>query len=264
MLKKIGRINFANLYPIFYCLENPCEAVNEHYEFTDGVPSEINALLRRGLIDAGPSSSIEYLRNPHLYNLIDGHSVSSFGRIMSIILFSRAEIEALDGKTVLSSYQAETSTGLLQIVLRKFYNLNVEIKTSRAPLMEGIMEHPAYLLIGDNALIEAASQQNNAFQRYDLGTIWYEQTGVPFVFALWISRKRCEGGEVAELQTKLDAAKAQAVESFENIAVKSPYTRQFSTETLVSYWRTISYDLTGKHMAGLELFGKYLRELGLL
>lgn len=234
------------------------------YEFTDGVPSEINALLREGIIDAGPSSSIEYLRNPQLYNLIDGHSVSSFGRIMSIILFSRIEIEALDGKTVLSSYQAETSTGLLHIILRKFYNLNVEIKTSRAPLLEGLREYPAYLLIGDNALIEAASTQNNALLRYDLGTVWYEQTGVPFVFALWISRKQCESGEAAALRAALDSAKAEAVASFESIAKNSPYMNRFSTENLVSYWRTISYDLTKRHLDGLDLFGKYLRELRLL
>ncbi|MBF0459377.1 MAG: menaquinone biosynthesis protein [Nitrospirae bacterium] len=265
-MKKIGRINFANLYPIFYCLENPLSASNSttEYEFTDGVPSEINALLREGLIDAGPSSSIEYLRSPQLYNLIDGHSVSSFGRIMSIILFSRVEIETLDGKTVLSSYQSETSTGLLRIILRKFYNLNVEIKTSRAPLSEGLREHPAYLLIGDNALIEAASTPTNALFRYDLSSIWYEQTGLPFVFALWISRKQFESGDAAELRTALDRAKAEAVSSFESIAKNSPYMNRFTAEGLVSYWRTISYDLTKMHMDGLELFGKYLSELRLL
>ncbi|WP_420267194.1 menaquinone biosynthetic enzyme MqnA/MqnD family protein [Candidatus Magnetominusculus dajiuhuensis] len=264
---KIGRINFANLYPIFYCLQHPRATANStmKYEFTDGVPSEINALLRQGIIDAGPSSSIEYLRSPQLYNLIDGHSISSFGRIMSIILFSRAGVlNALDGQTVLSSYQAETSTGLLQIVLRKFYNLNVEIKTSRAPLMEGLRQYPAYLLIGDNALFEAASTENSGLMRYDLGEIWYEQTGVPFVFALWISRRQCEDALMVALRSDLDAAKADAMLSFGGIAQNCPYTQRFPVETLVSYWRTISYDLTARHIDGLDLFGKYLMELGLI
>ncbi|MBF0319806.1 MAG: menaquinone biosynthesis protein [Nitrospirae bacterium] len=261
---KIGRINFANLYPIFHCLQMQCAAANPDmkYEFTEGVPSEINALLREGLIDAGPSSSIEYLRNPQLYNLIEGHSISSFGRIMSIILFSRVEIKALGGKTILSSYQAETSTGLLQIVLRKFYNLDIEIKTSHAPLTEGIGQYPAYLLIGDNALIEAAAVENIGLYAYDLGSLWYEHTGVPFVFALWISRR--ESGSTERLRAALDAAKAEALSSLNLIAGNCPYTKLFSTQTLVSYWRTISYDLTGRHMEGLELFGKYLRESGLL
>ncbi|MBF0517568.1 MAG: futalosine synthase, partial [Nitrospirae bacterium] len=165
-MRKIGRINFANLYPIFYCLQRPHGALSTKYAFTDGVPSEINALIRQGAIDAGPSSSIEYLRNQRLYNLIEGHSISSFGQVMSIILFSRVAINTLEGQTVLASYQSETSTSLLHIVLRKFYNLTVEIKTSRVPLRKGLIEHPAYLLIGDNALIESASAQNNKLYRY--------------------------------------------------------------------------------------------------
>jgi len=44
---KIGRIPFANLFPIFYTLEKEFDCSS--YEFIDGVPSLLNQMLREGL-----------------------------------------------------------------------------------------------------------------------------------------------------------------------------------------------------------------------
>ncbi|MBF0466238.1 MAG: menaquinone biosynthesis protein [Nitrospirae bacterium] len=264
MLKslKIGKINFANLFPIFHCLENDINLnKTESYEIISGVPSYLNSLIREGKIDVSPSSSIEYLRHPELYDLIKEHSVSSFGAIESILLFSADDICNLGGKTVLVSVQSETSVALLKVILSEFYGITVSMEPSDAKLAEGLGTHPAYLLIGDNALIEnrRSVRINKKIYIYDLGQLWYEHTGLPFVFALWIARKDCNRKLLSEFEFSLKRAKKQALSTLSEIASVSPYPAEMlSKEMLVSYWENISYDLTEKHMQGLQLFESYL------
>jgi chorismate dehydratase len=132
---KIGRIPYANLFPIYYTLEREfdCSA----YEFVEGAPSKLNKMLREGQIDVCPSSSVEYLRNPDLYNIIDDISVSSKGKVGSVILFTRRPIETISGKKIMITDQSDTSVALLDIILKRFYEYDYESELSDAPHREG-------------------------------------------------------------------------------------------------------------------------------
>ena len=149
-LLKVGKIPYANLFPIFYMLQRECNCSG--YEFIEGVPSTLNRLLRSGGIDISPSSSIEYLRCESQYTLLEGHSISSKGPIGSILLFSKKPIEELGGKTVLVSSQSEASVALLGIILRKFYKIECPLRPTDGLVDSVIDKADAYLLIGDDAL----------------------------------------------------------------------------------------------------------------
>ena len=260
---KIGRIRYANLFPIFYMLERA--AGSAAYEFIEGVPSSLNRLVREGMVDISPSSSIEYLRHSETYTLLDGHSISSFGPVGSILLFSRRPIETLDSLPVLASSQSETSVALLEIVLRKFYDLTCQVKTSSEPLSKAIESHTAYLLIGDDALREALRWPK--LHIYDLGEIWYKTTGLPFVFALWIARKDCGKDNpraFEQFRADLDFAKREGLKNLRKIAKDYPSKDLLADEEFVAYWQGISYDFGDEHKKGLALFRKYAEELKLL
>lgn len=264
MLKlKIGRFSYSNLFPIFYTLEKECDC--SEYEFIEGVPSELNKKIRENEIDVSPSSSIEYLRNPDKYDLLEEHSISSKGPVGSIFLFSKRPIETLDGLTVLTSSQSETSVALIKIIFRKFYDIECNLRSSSLPITEAIKSNPAYLLIGDEALGEALKWPKLFI--YDIGEMWYKNTGLPSVFALWIIRKSCCEEKAALLEKfKRDLLKAKesALKNFESIAKASPLRKVLSEEELVAYWKGISYDFTDEHRKGLELFRRYSKELGFI
>lgn len=262
-LLRIGKIPYANLFPIFYTLERECECSN--YEFIEGVPSNLNRMLRDGEIDISPSSSIEYLRHQDRYTIINGHSISSKGHIGSILLFSRRPIETLNGLTVLVSSQSETSTALLNIILKKFYGIECPLRPTGEPIEKAIKSHSAYLLIGDDAL--KAERAVTSMHIYDLGEIWHKNTGLPFVFALWIARKDCctEKTELFEKFTSdLNKSKKLALKNLTEIASASPLKVVLSEDDLVSYWKRVSYDFGDGHKKGIELFTKYSEELGLI
>lgn len=284
---KIGQIDFANLYPIFYGLSRNLQAPN--YQFIKGHPSKINHLIGSGEIDTGPCSSIEYLRHADKYNLIPGHSISAFGEIKSILLFSKSPITELSNHCILTSYKSETSSALLRIILEKFLNLKVDISISGVSLKDGLSSNTAYLLIGDDAISEACIngfmdcegrinyKSVNGLYLYDLSMLWYEYTGLPFVFALWISTKEAElKDEYQGFIRQLDIAKADAALKMPEIAQSysskgnlravlsvggySPPNpgRLFTEALLLSYWNTISYDMTELHLKGLERFRELL------
>ncbi|MDA8077481.1 MAG: menaquinone biosynthesis protein [Nitrospiraceae bacterium] len=264
MLKlRIGRFSYSNLFPIFYMLDR--EADCSLYEFIEGVPSELNRKIRQGEIDVSPSSSIEYLRNQDLYDLIPNHSISSRGPVGSIFLFSKRPIEALDGLTVLTTSQSETSVALLRIILTKFYDISCRLMPTAEPISTALRSHEAYLLIGDDALTEALKWPK--LHIYDLGDLWYKNTGLPSVFALWIVRRLCcsdRPGLVERFRTDLDLAKDRALRDLSSVAAASPLRHILTLEELVAYWKGISFDFGDEHRQGLDLFGGYARQLGLI
>lgn len=263
MKVKVGKISFANLFPIFYTLEKDLDPLI--FEFIEGVPSVLNKKIRAGEIDISPSSSIEYLRNEDNYLLIENNSISSKGPIGSIFLFSKRPIETLNGSVILTSSQSETSVGLLEVILKKFYRIECTMATSAQTLEDALSVHDAYLLIGDQALTGALKQSR--FFVYDLGEIWYRNTGLPSVFALWIVRKNFFSGNSSLMESfsnALNVSKEYARKNFREIAKASPLAGELSTEDLVSYWGGISYDFNEEHKRGLSLFKQYLEELKLL
>ncbi|HMK55950.1 MAG TPA: menaquinone biosynthesis protein [Dissulfurispiraceae bacterium] len=262
---RVGRIPFANLFPIFYTLEREFDCSS--YEFIDGVPSRLNTMLREGVIDLSPSSSIEYLRNTSLYRFIDGISVSSAGPVGSIFLFSKKPIERLGESVVCVTSQSATSVALLDVVLKRFYGIEYSSKVSENPVLENA---DAFLLIGDEALRFSSKFRRRSpdlsryLYMYDLGRVWYEKTGLPFVFALWIVRKELYDTSdprhslFMRFADDLMAAKKRALLNLSEIARQSPIMAYLSEDEIIAYWKMLDYELTEEHKKGLYLFSDYL------
>jgi chorismate dehydratase len=236
-----------------------------NYQFVGGVPAQLNQMLCRGEIDVCPSSSIEYGRNPDKYYFLPDISISSVGAVKSVLLFSRVPMRDLNNRTIGLTTESETSVNLLKIVLARNYGfVNVFERTS-LPLREALGSFSALLLIGDLALKEGM-RKSDLFV-YDMGELWYEFTGLPFVFALWmVNRDSAEkkADAVMALYKELIAAKRLAYEAYGTIADSCSERGWIDRKALIDYWRTISYDLTQRHIEGLTLFFRYAQEMGLI
>lgn len=263
MKLRIGKISYANVWPIFYMLERYADCSS--YEFVEGVPSTLNRMLREGSIDVSWSSSIEYLKNPGRYDIIGNLSIDSNGPVGSVLLFSKKPIEELEGETIFMTSQSETSIALLQIICRKFYGLSCTYLLTSKPLEQTLSSHAAYLLIGDDALSEAARRPD--LRIYDLGQLWKKFTNLPFTYALWLLRKeshRQKESLVNRFVSDLEIAQLRALADLEGIAAVSPFRSMLSEKQLVDYWRGISYTFSSAHKKGFDLFRQYATELGLL
>jgi chorismate dehydratase len=150
------------------------------------------------------------------------------------------------------------------------------------PSDEALKSHSAFLAIGDEALkaarvavniSEECPETGCSFLRfgifqyfvYDLGEIWQKNTGLPFVYALWISRNDLSDAKKALLDKfsrDLDNAKSRAFEKLPELARLSKH--DMPPDKVAEYWKHISYDYGSEHKEGLALFKRYLDELDLL
>lgn len=264
MSLRVGQIDYANCTPIFTALRNnfDCSA----YRFIHGVPSRLNLLLSEGKIDLSPSSSIAYGRSCENYLLLPDLSITADGPVKSVLLFSRLPLELLDGKKICLTSASETSVILLKIILEKYYGFTNRFLTRRVENpADALCDCTAVLVIGDTALKWASS--NLPLYRYDLGEVWSSLTGLPFVFALWILRKdaaKAKYEEAARISKQLRDAKRIAFISLENIAEDCSERAWMDVEALVCYWKSISYDLTSRHIEGVKAFYRGAMELGIL
>ena len=75
---RLGRISYLNVLPIYYAMESLFGENGFH--LVRGTPAELNAAMRRGEVDLGSISAMEYGRHPDDYLLLPDLSISSRGR----------------------------------------------------------------------------------------------------------------------------------------------------------------------------------------
>jgi len=252
---RIGEISYLNCTPIFTVLRDRFD--DPGYDFVRGTPAELNAKLRNGEIDLCPSSSIEYARNPGVYLILPDLSISSVGAVKSVLLFSNTPIERLDGASIALTGESETSVVLLKILLSRRYSFTNSFYKAETPAKSLTSGDDPLLLIGDNALRESFKRKDRYV--YDLGELWYQFTGTPFVFALWLLREEFARSSrvTADIICKrLAESRRIAVKSYGDIASSSGI-NWTNRDFLINYWNTISYELTPSHIEGLKLFYRF-------
>ncbi len=101
----------------------------------------------------------------------------------------------------------------------------------------------AGVVIGDRAL----EQRKVSPFIYDLGEAWKDMTGLPFVFAAWISNKPLDPDFIA----RFDEANGFGVSQIGKVVEENPY----PLFDLQAYFtRYLTYHLTARHRSGLEKF----------
>ncbi len=259
-LLRVGRIPYANLLPIFHALTTHFSLDN--VRFVPGTPSELNRKLRAGRLDISPSSSIEYGKHPARYLLCPGISISSRTKVMSVLLLSNGPLKKISDDPVAVSGASDTSVALLEILLRESLGKRNRLVRFHSSPREALRRYPAYLAIGDEAI--RASMDGTAKHVTDLGEWWRRETGLPFVFALWIvsreslSRRR---EPLRNFARTLLSAKRIARESLtrpEHLRIGPDW---MPKELRTAYWRNLSYDLD-EEAEGLLRFYRLAKKIG--
>ncbi len=254
---RIGMVNFINTAPFYEVWKDT--VLRPEWTIIEGPPSQLNRLLFADELDFGLISSHEYALHAPAYHILDGLSISALGPVGSVFLFSEKKIKDLSGRLVLLSPQSQTSNSLVKIILEDF--LGIFPRYSLAP--QGNEEIGARLAIGDEALRLAGQGQYPV--QLDLGRIWNDHTGRPFVFAVWAVRKEFYGRypkTVANVQGELlrcvqEGKKRLSIIS-RSVASRIPLDPQACEE----YLRGMEYDLSPEKKDALTHFFHYLIKRG--
>lgn len=216
-------------------------------ELTEDYPASIAGMLLNDEIDVGlvPVAIIPKLAE---YHIIGDYCIGANAEVASVCLFSDVPIEQV--QEVLLDYQSRTSVRLAKILLKEYWKVNPMLTDAKADFREHIKETTAGLVIGDRAF----EQRKVSPYIYDLGTAWRELTGLPFVFAAWISNKKLDNDFVAAF----NAATGAGVQVIDTIVAQNPY-QLFDLKKY--FTRHISYTLDDNKLKGLHLFLEKLKTL---
>ncbi|MBK5269738.1 MAG: menaquinone biosynthesis protein [Bacteroidia bacterium] len=244
-LIRVGVVNYLNTKPLIYGLQLP--PINEKIDLVVDYPSRVAKMLINDEIDVGliPIAAISQLPS---YHIIGNYGIATDGEIASVALFSDVPMNKI--KKVYLDYQSQSSVGLLKWLMKESWGINPEIiQSTDESYRKKINGTTAGLVIGDRAL----EQRKISTFIYDLGSEWRSITGLPFVFAAWISKKPLPGGFVK----LFDKANAMGVERIDEIVEANP----FELFDLKKYYTLhLSYYLDERKRKGMELFLSCLKD----
>jgi len=264
---KLGQVDYLNCLPVYYPLETGQVALDVH--MVRGVPSYLNRLFLEGRLDVTPLSSIEYARHPDKCIILPHLSISSDGRVGSILLFSRVPPTELEGRKVCLPDSSATSVVLLKILFQHYYHVEAAYETTPPDLDLMLRRADAALLIGDDAL--AAHQrvlgENAGLVVTDLGAAWKEFTGEKMVFALWVIRRDFADAHpdaVGQISRALQEARAYSVDHQEELIEAAYRRRRLPRSVLEDYFAIIRHDFDEVYQKSLLVFYDYAYKSGLI
>ena len=198
MKLKVGKIPYLNSVLFYRGMESNPETA-ARLQFVPMVPSNLSAAAAAGQIDAGPVPLVTSFELSDSYEPLDDLCIATLDEARSILFFSKKPVEALGHSRVGITHETSTSVRLLKALLAQHYSV-----TSAVFVPEG-EPNDAFLLIGDSALRRRDGCEGYPYIT-DLGEVWHDVTGLPFVFAVWMVRKSLPGEQKSYLKEVVSAS----------------------------------------------------------
>jgi chorismate dehydratase len=236
---RVGIVNYLNTKPLIYGLQK--EPINEMIELIGAYPAKLAQMLADDKIDIGliPVAVIPQLPS---YYINGNYCIGTEGEVASVCLFS--EVPMYEIKKVYLDYQSRSSVALLKWLMKESWGINPEIiQAEDETYRQQIKGTTAGLVIGDRAL----EQRKISTFIYDLGSEWRSITGLPFVFAAWVSIKPLPDHFIKIF----DEANGMGLAHIEEIIQETP----FDLYDLKKYYMIhLSYQLDERKKQGMNKF----------
>jgi chorismate dehydratase len=175
---RIGAVSYLNTKPL---IEYWSGSPDDRLELD--LPSRLADRLRERELDVALIPAVEVFQQPELVVVPDA-CIACFGPVWSVKLLSRVPFTQI--KTLSLDEGSRTSVVLCRVLLYDL--LGVTPVTSKLPIdvVWQDVDSDAVLVIGDRAMrAEAAGFPYT----WDLGEVWKQATGLPFVFAVWAAHE---------------------------------------------------------------------------
>ena len=245
---RISVVSYLNSKPFIYGLKNG--KFNSDVDIQEDIPSVCAEKLLSGKADIGlvPVAILPALNE---YKIISDYCIGANGKVNSVLLLS--EVPLQDIKTILLDYQSRTSVLLARVLAKKFWNIQPDWMSTSNDYEKDISGNTAGVIIGDRALI----LKRNFSYVYDLSEEWKKFTGLPFVFACWVSVRKLDEKFISEFNTALE----NGLRKINEIAKKEKLIN-LSEETIRKYLiECIDYRLDEKKKTAMNSFLEMISEL---
>ncbi len=240
---RVGAVSYLNTKPLVYGFEHGMMA--DKVDLKIDYPSNIATMLLENTIDLGlvPIAIIPEMKEHYI---ISDYCIACDGEVGSVCLFSEVPLNNIE--KILLDYESRTSVELLKILVKECWKINPVFEDTSGEYQSNISGTTAALIIGDRAL----KQRKISAYIYDLGLEWKKFSGLPFVFAAWVSNKKLDEKFVAEF----NEANALGLKNISDV-VRENETNIFN---LMNYYtRYISFEINEEKKKAMYLFLKKIK-----
>jgi demethylmenaquinone methyltransferase/2-methoxy-6-polyprenyl-1,4-benzoquinol methylase len=206
-------------------------------------PAQLLEPLLNGSLDAALLPVAALIANPTLIELAET-GICASEKVRSVLLKCRKPLDQVN--TLYLDPASRTSNALALILLKYYWKRSVQV-------VETTDAADARVVIGDQALCEAPAAGGD----YDLATAWNHMTGLPFVFAIWVTRRNHPDPQ--GLSKVIQAAKLAGRAVMPEIARQQAIKLGLGEASCLEYFtECIHYDIGTREREAMQLFQQML------
>lgn len=245
-LLKISAVSYLNTFPFVFGLNQSGFLKNFSLELD--VPSICAEKLKSGSVDVAlvPVAALPEIDNFHY---ISDYCIGAVSDVKTVLLLSKVPLEQIS--CIFLDFDSRTSVNLIKVLAKNYWKIKPTWENLKSGEASTRHEIESLVAIGDKTF----EMRTHFPYVYDLAGAWISHTGLPFVFAVWISRKKLPDDVLSQFALALTYGITHKKECIEYFRDKLP-----DCDDCLSYLEhNISYDFDSKKKAGLEKFLDFLK-----
>lgn len=245
----VSIVNYANTLPFKWALKQ--SKLAQQIDLQEDIPSICAQKLKFRQVDLAlvPVALIPELEN---YVIQCDYCIGATGKVDSVKLYSFVPIERIS--EVALDYQSRTSVNLTKVLFKFFWKTKVRFSETTPGYEKLIEGTKAMVVIGDRTF-----SMNDKFPyEYDLSEEWQKFTGLPFVFAVWLSVEKIPAEFINEFNAVLKFGLEHIDLALDQESLPSDIPRAQLKEYLEN---NIDYNFDDQKRKALSVFLDYLKNI---
>lgn len=239
---KISIVNYYNTLPFRWALKN--SSLLQQINLQEDIPSNCAQKLKKQEVDLA-LVPVAILPELNAFDIVSNYCIGATGRVDSVKLYAQVPLHQIE--TIVLDYQSRSSVTLTRILSKEFWNIDPVYKAASPGFENHIKGTEAVVIIGDRTF------EQNGQHRYewDLAEEWQKFTGLPFVFAAWVSNG---ASFPSGFLNEFDSVLKYGVEHIPDAIAGMPSTSIKNINPIDYLTQRISYPLTVQKRQGMALF----------
>lgn len=186
------------------------------------------------------------------YFIETDYCIGTLGVVDSVKLYSNVPLNEITSITL--DYQSKSSITLTKVLVKFFWKLYVSYVDAKPGFEKQVEGTNANVVIGDRTF----ELNGNYKYEFDLAAEWKKFTGLPFIFAAWVSTEKIDAAFISEFNSVLK----EGVDNCETAVNERANELSISKEQALEYLtKRIDYNLDAEKRKALALFLDYIKRL---
>lgn len=237
----ISIVNYTNTIPFRYGLNK--FFTDKEIDLQLDIPAICANKIIEKKVDIGLVPVAILTKHPEL-KIISDYCIGALGKVDSVNLYSMKPVQDL--KKIILDYQSRTSVQLVKILCKEFWKTEAEFISGEGDFTQEVANETGAVVIGDRTF----NLKGKFNYTYDLSEAWLKHTGLPFVFACWVTFSSLP----KDFLKKFNSALAFGINNIEQAILKSNDNNLNFIDCSLYLTERIKYEMDEKKKQALNLF----------